>query len=57
MTYEFTISLGIKDFQRLLEWGQSVEKLRKDDKDLAKKLEFILIDMIEEEKEEKEIGG
>ena len=54
MTYEFTISIGIPEFKRILSWGNSDRKFDKDDKKLASKLEIILEDMILEEKIGKE---
>lgn len=50
MSYEFTVSLGIKDFKRILSWGNKNKKFDNFDKKLAIKIEYILEDMIEEEK-------
>ena len=50
MSYEYTISLKIEDFKRFLQWGaHGLSKPTKQDKDLAKKLEFIIENLQEEE--------
>lgn len=50
MSYEFNVSLHIKDFKRILSWGNKDKKFTEVDDKLATKLQFILENLIEEER-------
>lgn len=49
MSYDYAITLKISDFKRFLTWGSKIDRPSKEDKNLAKKLEFIIENLQEEE--------